>query len=233
MEKDILEKLVASVVKRELIAIEGLTRKAIDQGISPIDILNRGLLRGIEEVGKEFKEQEIFLPELIMSVRAYERGFQVIKPLLMDVNYRARGKIVIGTVAGDLHDIGKNVVAAFLHGNGFEVFDLGVDVRRDIFLKKAIELDADIVGMSALLSTTMGEMASFIELLEKEGLRQKIKVIVGGAPLSDEFSSNIGADGYAPDAQAAVELVKSLLNLKTQETLSHENPFSPSLKSRK
>lgn len=195
----------------ELKATESLTRDALHQGIPPLDIVNRALIRGIEEVGRRFKEQEIFLPELLMSVRAYEYAFQLIKPLLVEGNYSARGRIVIGTVAGDLHDIGKNIVGALLQGNGFEVIDLGVDVKNDVFLKKAVEVDADVIGMSALLSTTIVEMASLVELLEKEGLRQKFKVIVGGAALNEAFARDIGADGYAPDAQRAVELVKSII----------------------
>ena len=211
MDQNILDRLRIAVIEREFKATEGLARDAIEKGIEPLDILNGALLKGIEVVGRDFKEQEIFLPELIMSVRAYDNAFKAIQPLLIEGSYQAKGKVAIGTITGDLHDIGKNIVGALIQGNGFDVIDLGVDVKKERFIEAAMEVGVDVIAISALLSTTMNDMRGVLDGMEKEGIRDKFKVIVGGAPITQSFADEIGADGYGEDAQSAVELVKELL----------------------
>jgi len=211
MEHGILERLTEAIIDRQFKSTEGLARDALEQGLGPLDILNGALLPAIDVVGKDFKEHKIFLPELLMSVRAYENAFKLIQPLLAQGDYRSKGKIVIGTVAGDLHDIGKNIVGSLIQGNGFEIIDLGVDVKRERFLQAALENEAEVIAMSALLTTSMPEMKSVMEDMEKQGMRQKFRVMIGGAPVSQAYAKEIGADGYAEDAQEAVDLVKELV----------------------
>jgi len=184
---------------------------ALSTGAEPGGILVDGLIGGIGIVGKRFSSGEMFLPEVMMCAEAMHQGIDIVKPLLSKADQKTMGNIVLGTVEGDIHDIGKRIVGFFLQGNGYEVVDLGVDVSPDAFVKFVEEHEADVLAMSALLTTTMPKMKETIELLKKKGLREKLKVIVGGAAVTDEFSKSIGADGYASEAGSAAELVKKLL----------------------
>lgn len=186
--------------------IKALVQQALDEGEDPRVILNEGLLDGMSVIGGRFKREEIFVPDVLISARVLTMGLKILEPKLIEVGNQAVGKIVIGTVKGDLHDIGKNLVAMMFRGAGFEVIDLGVDVEAGTFLEKAEEAGADIIGMSALLSTTMSGMKELIDLLEEKGLREKYIVMIGGAPITDEFAKEIGADYYTPDAASAAEL---------------------------
>lgn len=188
-----------------------LTSKAIDKNISPKDILDEGLISGMNVVGERFKNHEIFLPEVLLAARAFYAGMDQLKPLLIKEDIPDLGKIVIGTVQGDLHDIGKNLVGIMLRGAGFEVIDLGKDIPAEKFVETAKAEQAEIIGMSALLTTTQPAMKTVIELLREQGLNAKIRTIVGGAPVSKEFAHEIGADAYAYDAASAVECVKQLM----------------------
>jgi len=190
-----------------------LTSKAIDQSIPPKDILDEGLISGMNAVGERFKNHEIFLPEVLLAARAFYAGMDQLKPLLIKEDLPDLGKIVIGTVQGDLHDIGKNLVGIMLRGAGFEVIDLGKDIPAEKFVETAKAEQAEIIGMSALLTTTQPAMKTVIELLRKQGLNAKIRTIVGGAPVSKEFAREIGADAYAYDAASAVECVKQLMEV--------------------
>ncbi|OYT30624.1 MAG: cobalamin-binding protein [Thermofilum sp. ex4484_79] len=192
--------------------------EALRMGIKPLDIIDNALTPAIREIGDLFEKGEYFLPELIISADLFKEIMdEKLKPLLTAEGSarEALGRVVIGTVKGDLHDIGKNIVATMLEIAGFEVYDLGVDVAPEEFVRKAKEVNADIVAMSALLTTTMMEMKNVIELLKREGLRDKVKVIVGGAPVTEEFARQIGADAYAEDAVKAVEVCKKLVGEKT------------------
>jgi 5-methyltetrahydrofolate--homocysteine methyltransferase len=195
-------------------------KKAVDEalaeGVSADDILQRALLPGMNSVAEKFKTGQMFLPEVLAVAGAMKAGMSIVKPFLTRKTEKSRGKVVIGTVRGDMHDIGKNLVAVMLQGAGFEVVDLGTDVRADKFVE-AVELEQpDVVGMSALLTTTMVHMRGVIEALEKKQLREKVKVIVGGAPISRNYAQEIKADGYARDASMAVDLVRDLLNQSNQ-----------------
>jgi len=191
-----------------------LTGKAIAQNIPPKDILDEGLISGMNVVGERFKNHEIFLPEVLLAARAFYAGMDQLKPLLIKDDIPDLGKIVIGTVQGDLHDIGKNLVGIMLRGAGFEVIDLGKDIPAEKFVETAKAEQAEIIGMSALLTTTQPAMKTVIELLREQGLNAKIRTIVGGAPVSKEFAREIGADAYAYDAASAVECVKQLMEVE-------------------
>jgi 5-methyltetrahydrofolate--homocysteine methyltransferase len=188
-----------------------LTREAADQGLPPKEILDDGLIAGMNVVGEKFRTHEIFLPEVLMAARAMYAGMDILKPLLAKEGVASRGKVVIGTVRGDLHDIGKNLVAIMLRGAGYEVIDLGNDVSPEKFVEAAVDQGAELIGMSALLTTTMPVMKEVTSLLEERGLQGSIRTIVGGAPVSDEFARQIGADAYAYDAASAVERVRALV----------------------
>jgi corrinoid protein of di/trimethylamine methyltransferase len=211
MTKEILEELKDAVVEMDFDATEELTRKAIEAGLSAVDVLNGALLVALDRVGVLFRDGDYFLPDVLMSVKAYNNSYKLLEPELKAGDYKARGVVLLGTVSGDIHDIGKNIILALLAGNGFEAVDLGVSVPAETFLAKAKEVKPDIIGMSALLTTTMSAMKDVIDLFSEEGIRGDFKFIVGGAPLNQKFADEIGADGYGEDAQAGVELVKSLL----------------------
>jgi 5-methyltetrahydrofolate--homocysteine methyltransferase len=185
---------------------------AIHQGIPLTSIMNDGMISAMSEVGRQFELGEYYIPEMLVAARAMKAGMNVLKPYLTLSESHPAGKVAIGTVKGDYHDIGKNLVKIMLEGSGFEVFDLGVDVDPDVFLYALTKQKVEIIAMSALITTTMPAMRPVIELLEKSGLRQQVKVIIGGAPLTEEYALQIGADGYAPDASRAVTLAKSLLS---------------------
>jgi 5-methyltetrahydrofolate--homocysteine methyltransferase len=184
---------------------------ALDDGQEISDILNQGMIAAMAEVGRLFEEGEYFVPEMLIAARAMQTGLAILKPHLAEANVQAAGKIIIGTVKGDLHDIGKNLVAMMLEGAAFEMVDLGVDVPADEFVAAVQEHEVDIVALSALLTTTMPQMVSTIEALKAAGVRDKVKIMIGGAPITEEYAKEIGADGYAPDASRAVGLAKSLM----------------------
>lgn len=207
----ILEDLAAVVIKGEADVVKNLTEEALSQNISAEEVLNSGLVSGMNVISKQFKNNEIFIPEVLVAARAMKAGMQIIRPLLAEANVEPLGKVIIGTVGGDLHDIGKNIVAMLLEGAGFEVVDLGADVTKEKFLEFAEKENPDVLGMSALLTTTMVFMKDMVQSLEESGLKDKIKVIVGGAPITQSYADEIRADGYAPDAASAVDLVKSVM----------------------
>jgi len=207
----IFEELADEVQKGNSESVEALTKKALSEDISAEDILNNGLVAGMNIVSKKFKNNEVFIPEVLISARSMHSGLDILKPLLAEANVQSKGKVVIGTVKGDLHDIGKNIVAMLLQGAGFDVVDLGADVPKEKFLEFVKNERVDILGMSALLTTTMIYMKETIEALKNAGLRENIKVIIGGAPVTESYAAQIDADGYAPDAASAVDLTKRLL----------------------
>ncbi|RJR22754.1 MAG: cobalamin-binding protein [Desulfobacteraceae bacterium] len=192
-------------------AIKNHVQDLLDRGLNAKDILNRGMLSAMEVIGNKFKDGTVFIPEVLLSARAMNEALRVLEPFLAKEAKDASGKILIGTVRGDLHDIGKNMVVTMLRGVGFDVVDLGVNLPVDTFVAKVKEHKPDILGMSALLTTTMPEMKKVISALSTHGLRDKVKVIIGGAPVNDKFAKDIGADGYGPDAGASVELARSLI----------------------
>jgi len=199
------------VIKGEESVVQAEVNKALSEGAEARDILMKGLIGGMSVVGERFGAGDMFLPEVLMSAHAMHQGLDIIKPLLAKAGEKALGSVVIGTVEGDIHDIGKRIVGFMLEGNGYEVTDLGVDVKAEAFMQAIEEHKPDILGMSALLTTTMPNMGKTIDLLKEKGLREKVKVMVGGAPINEEFAQSIGADGYAPEAGSAVELAKKLV----------------------
>ena len=186
-------------------------KTAIKHGLSPSSIMNDGMISAMAEVGLLFEKGEYFVPEMLVAARAMQAGMNVLKPYLAEAEVHPAGKLVIGTVKGDFHDIGKNLVKMMLEGSGFEVIDLGVDVDPELFLSYLVVHGVNILAMSALITTTMQAMQPVISMIENSGIRHQVKIIVGGAPLTEEYARSIGADGYAPDASRAVKLVKSLL----------------------
>ncbi|MCS6831260.1 MAG: corrinoid protein [Armatimonadota bacterium] len=188
-----------------------LTQKLVDAGVTPKQILDEGLIAGMSVAGEKFKNGEYFVPEILVAARAMKASMEILRPLLVASDVQPIGTMVIGTVRGDLHDIGKNLVAMMVEGAGFKVVDLGVDVTADKFIAAAREHNAQIVGMSALLTTTMTYIPEVIKAFDSEGLRPQVKLIVGGAPVTQEWANQIGADAYAPDAATAVDKCKELL----------------------
>ncbi|MEL7567880.1 MAG: corrinoid protein [Dehalobacterium sp.] len=192
--------------------VKTLTKALIDSGNNPIEIINQGLIAGMNIVGTRFKNGDMFVPEVLMAARAMTEGIALVKPLIAETDMPSAGKVVIGTVKGDLHDIGKNLVGMMMESAGFTVINLGVDISPEKFVEAAKAHKADIIAMSALLTTTMLSMKDAIELFKEEGLRNNVRIIVGGAPISQDFADEIGADGFAPDAASACELCKKLLS---------------------
>lgn len=197
--------------------VKELVQKALDENMDPKVILNDGLLSGMMTIGAKFKNNEVFVPEVLVAARAMNAGLAILEPKLVEVGNVVTGKAVIGTVKGDLHDIGKNLVTMMLKGAGFQIFDLGVDVDADAFIQKAEEVDADVICMSALLTTTMPNMEACIKQLKEKGLRDKYIVMVGGAPVSDSFAKQIGADYYTPDAATAAEVARDAVSNKNKK----------------
>ncbi|MGN0250930.1 MAG: corrinoid protein [Oliverpabstia sp.] len=195
--------------------VKALVQQALDEGMDPKVILNEGLLSGMMIVGGKFKNNEIFVPEVLVAARAMNAGLTILKPKLTEVGNEPVGRVVIGTVEGDLHDIGKNLVAMMLQGAGFEVIDAGVDVKAEAFIEKAEAESADVICMSALLTTTMCNMQKVIDKLKEENLRDKYIVMVGGAPVNESFAQEIGADYYTPDAATAAEVARDAVLNKT------------------
>jgi 5-methyltetrahydrofolate--homocysteine methyltransferase len=208
---EILEQISASLQQGEDAEVAELTGKAIEQELSAKQILDDGLIAGMNVIGEKFRDHEIFLPDVLLAARAMYAGLDLLKPLLIRDDVPMVGKVVIGTVQGDLHDIGKNLVGVMLKGAGFEVIDLGNDVAPESFIAAAREHDAHVIGMSTLLTTTMPVMKKTVELIKAEGL--SVMAIVGGAPVSREYANEIGADAYAYDGMSAVEHVKKLLEI--------------------
>jgi 5-methyltetrahydrofolate--homocysteine methyltransferase len=191
--------------------LAALVKGALDEGHSAEEVLNQGLLAGMERVGRDFKADVIYIPEVLIAAKAMHAGMDILKPQLSASNSASQGTFVIGTVRGDLHDIGKNLVAMMLEGAGIEVIDLGIDVPADKFVQAIKEHQPHILGMSGLLTTTMGEMSDTVQALQVAGVRDRVKIMVGGAPVTQQFAEEIGADGYAPDAVSAAELAKAWL----------------------
>ncbi|HEB34272.1 MAG TPA: cobalamin-binding protein [Candidatus Aminicenantes bacterium] len=207
----ILKDITANVEKGDSAAVKELTKTALSQKIAAEEILNDGLVKGMEVIGIKFKKNEIFIPEVLIATRAMKAGMDIIRPYFTEEKNESKGKIVMGTVKGDLHDIGKKIVCMILESEGFEVVDIGIDVPKEKFLTSIKKENPDIIGMSALLTTTMVYMREVIEAVEKAKLKQNIKIIIGGAPITQSFADELKVDGYAPDGVSAVELVKNLL----------------------
>jgi 5-methyltetrahydrofolate--homocysteine methyltransferase len=207
----VLDDLRQSVIDGDMNKAQELVQKTLAEKMPPEQILRDGLISAMEEVGRRFECGEFYVPEMLISARAMKSGLALLRPYLIAANVRAIGKVVIGTVQGDLHDIGKNLVGMMLEGAGFEVIDLGADVSSDKYIAAVKEYRPDLVACSALLTTTMPHMENIIRLLNEAGLRNQVKVLIGGAPVTDKYATEIGADGYAPDAGSAASLAKQLI----------------------
>ncbi len=208
---DILQSISQAVIDGDINSISDLTEDALDDGLDAETVLNEGLMPGMDYVGVEFRAGRMFVPEVLRSARAMQTSMDILRPLLVEGNVQMVGKIVLGTVKGDLHDIGKNLVGMMAEGAGFEIKDLGKNVDPEAFVQAVKEFEPDIIGMSALLTTTMRSMEHTIKALEEAGLRGHVKVMIGGAPVTQDFADKIGADGYASNASSAVELAKSFV----------------------
>ncbi len=209
---DILEQVSTAVIEGDLDEIVDLTEDALDEELGAEEILNKGLMAGMDHVGVEFKAGNMFVPEVLRSARAMQMSMEILNPLLAESGVQMLGKVLLGTVKGDLHDIGKNLVVMMCEGAGFVVKDLGKDIAPEGFLEAVKEYDPDVLGMSALLTTTMRSMESTIKALEEAGVRDKVKVMIGGAPVTQAFADQIGADGYASNAASAADLAKQLVS---------------------
>ena len=209
----ILEQISTGVIEGKKDAVPGQVQKALDEGLEAGDILSNGLIVGMNEVGKRFKSGAMFIPEVLLSAKTMHAGQEILRPLLAESGTKLAGKIVLGTVQGDLHDIGKNLVGMMCEGAGFEVIDLGFNLEPEKFTEAIKQHQPDIIGMSALLTTTMRAMGHTLKSIEEAGLRDKIKVMVGGAPVDAEFAERIGADGYGHNAVSGAELAKKLMGI--------------------
>lgn len=207
----ILNEIQAAVIVGNASEVENLTRKALDEKLSLDDIINEGFIAAMSIVGDQFRKNEIYVPEMLIAARAMKAGLKVLEPLIIAGERKYLGKVLIGTVKGDLHDIGKNIVSMMIQGGGYEVIDLGVDVSIDKFIAAIKENQPQVLGLSALLTTTMPNMKGTIKAIEEAGLRDQVKILVGGAPVSQLFADEIDADGYATDAGSVVELIKAVL----------------------
>jgi len=206
----ILEKIAAKLYGGEDEEVAELVQSALDKGLPPGEILQGGLIAGMDQVGRDFKAGDLYVPEVLIAARAMHAGMNVLRPLLAENEAPGAGKYLIGTVKGDLHDIGKNLVRMMLEGAGFEMVDLGTDVTPEAFVNAVRDHKPKFVGMSALLTTTMVQMKATVEALEEAGLRSSVKIMVGGAPVTDAYAKQIGADAYAPDAASAVDIARNL-----------------------
>jgi 5-methyltetrahydrofolate--homocysteine methyltransferase len=209
----ILKTIYDNILEGQQKAVVEGVQAGLEAGLAPAAILNQGMIAAMAEVGRLFEIGEFFVPEMLIAARAMQGGLAILKPYLAQTDVKPAGKVAIGTVKGDLHDIGKNLVMIMLEGSGFEIVDLGVDVTPEKFVEAVKGDGVQIIALSALLTTTMPNMKGTIEALKTAGLRDKVKVIVGGAPVTQDYSSQIGADGYAPDASRAVALAKSLVEV--------------------
>jgi 5-methyltetrahydrofolate--homocysteine methyltransferase len=209
-----LKEIADNLISGNAVKVKELTQLAVKQGIAPQEILDNGLIAGMDVVGRRFKANEIYIPEVLVAAKAMYAGMEVLKPIFVETGVEFVGKLVIGTAKGDLHDIGKNLVSVMMEGAGFEVIDLGVDVSPEKFVFAVKEHNPKIVGMSALLTTTMIFMKDTIKALEQANLRNKVIIMVGGAPVTQSYADEIGADGYADDARSAVEKAKELISIE-------------------
>jgi 5-methyltetrahydrofolate--homocysteine methyltransferase len=203
-----LKKLYDSVVSGDAKTTQAITQQALAEGVDPLKLVNEHMVPAMDEVGRRFEANEYFVPELLISARAMKAALELIRPLLVARGDKPVGRVAIGTVKGDLHDIGKNLVASLLEGGGFEVIDLGVNVAPEKFIETVNTKQANIVAMSALLTTTMPSMKTTIDALKQAGVRDKVKVLIGGAPITQKYADEIGADGYSENAVGAVALAK-------------------------
>ena len=210
--EEVLKKLFDAVLEGNFEGVKSNLQSALDAKLDPIVILNDGMIAAMREVGCRFEEGDYYVPEMLIAARAMQSGMAILKPHLQQTDRRSSGKVVIGTVKGDLHDIGKNLVALMLEGAGFEIKDLGVDVPIEEFMRVVQEEKPDIVAMSALLTTTMQMMKQTIDAFEAAGLRDQVKFIIGGAPVTETYANQIGADGFSSDASRAVNVAKSLID---------------------
>jgi 5-methyltetrahydrofolate--homocysteine methyltransferase len=208
---EILQEISTAVIEGDLDEIKDLTDDALDEGLSAEDVLNKGLMPGMDHVGVEFRAGNMFVPEVLRSARTMQSSMDILKPLLAESGAPMMGKVLLGTVKGDLHDIGKNLVGMMCEGAGFEVKDIGKDVAPEAFVEAVKSYEPDVVGMSALLTTTMRAMESTIKVLEEAGVRDKVKIMIGGAPVTQAFADQIGADGYASNAASAAEMAKKFV----------------------
>jgi 5-methyltetrahydrofolate--homocysteine methyltransferase len=207
----LIQSIQENVINGQKAPVENLVRQALDAKLPPDEILNTGLIAAMKEVGARFEAGDFYVPEMLIAARAMQAGLAILKPHLVSGGIQSAGRVVIGTVKGDLHDIGKNLVSMMLEGAGFEIVDLGTDVAPEKFVAAIKENNAGLLGMSALLTTTMSNMKLVLAALKEAGVREQVKVMIGGAPVTDSFAKEIGADGYAPDASRAVTLAKSLM----------------------
>ncbi|MBE6896977.1 MAG: cobalamin-binding protein [Ruminococcaceae bacterium] len=207
----ILVEIKENLIKGKAKIVAGLVQQAVDEGIEPKAILEEGLLAGMSVVGEKFQKNEVYVPEVLVAARAMNKGTEILKPLLAAAGVESIGKVCIGTVRGDLHDIGKNLVKMMLEGKGFEVIDLGTDVTPENFVSTAKNEGCQIICCSALLTTTMSAMKEVVDLAVAEGIRDQVKIMVGGAPLTDAFCKQIGADAYTPDAATAADVAASFV----------------------
>ena len=205
---DTLQQIASKLYEGSAPGVASLVQQALDEGLTAGEVLNGALVVGMDAVGRDFKAGELFVPEVLIAARAMHAGMDILKPLLAESEVPSAGKFMIGTVKGDLHDIGKNLVRMMMEGGGFEVIDLGVDVPPEGFVEAVQANNPDILGLSALLTTTMTSMKEVIEALEEAGLRDSVKIVIGGAPVTDAYASEIGADGYAADAASAVDVAR-------------------------
>jgi len=208
---DIFQQIGDSLQNGDTDGVQTLVRSALDTGVKPLEILNSGLIPGMNRVGEKFRAHEIFLPDVLLAARAMHCGIDLLKPLMIKEGIPNLGKIVIGTVRGDLHDIGKNLVAILLKGAGFEIIDLGHDVPPEKFIKTAMSEKANIIGMSALLTTTMPVMKKVVDLARAEGIYGKVRIMIGGAPVTAEYARQIGADAYCFDGMKAVDTARQFV----------------------
>jgi len=209
-----LKQIVDALIKGEAPEVKELVQKALNEGVDVEKVLNEGLVAGMSVVGAKFKANEFYVPEVLIAARAMKAGMAILRPILADKNIKGVGTVVLGTARGDLHDIGKNLVAMMLEGAGFEIIDLGVDVSPEKFIETARKKKADLVGLSALLTTTMPSMKDVVKAVGDSDLKNKVKVFIGGAPVTQSYADEIGADGYAPDAASAVDKAKELLEIE-------------------
>jgi 5-methyltetrahydrofolate--homocysteine methyltransferase len=206
-----LAQLKQAVIDGNMAQARQLAEEALEQGLEPGRILNDALIAGMDQIGELFKCNEIYVPEVLLAAKSMQQAMQLLKPHLIKGGIESRGKVVVGTVRGDLHDIGKNLVAMMLEGAGFEIIDLGNDVPAESFVEAAVEHEAEIIGMSALLTTTMHIMKDTIDLLKQKGLDGRVRTMIGGAPVTAAFAKEIGASGYGDDAATAVDLAKQFV----------------------
>ena len=207
-----LEEIRDDVVQGKAPQVKDLVQKAIDESQDVEEVLNQGLISGMDIVGEKFERNEFYVPEMLIAARAMKQGMQILRPLLTEKGVETIGTVILGTARGDLHDIGKNLVGMMLEGAGFEVIDLGIDVSPEKFIQTAKEKKAHLIGVSALLTTTMVSMKDVVKAVQEASLDNKVKVMIGGAPVTQSYADAIGADGYAPDAASAVDEAKKLLN---------------------